>query len=86
MVVLVDAPPRDIFVEKIGTDKAGPLVARGNPLFQVQRRQPEPAVIAAADILPDQVGHLVNIGRRPEVDVELLVAVFQVDAQDGELA
>ena len=50
-VVLLRIAPRNILVIKVGADKGGALVAGGDTLDQIQRRQVEPAIIVLRLVL-----------------------------------
>ncbi len=88
MRILFQRAARDVFVDKVGADEAGAFVAGGDGFDEVEVGQKQPAVVVAvgAGVFPDHEDLLMHIGGGFKVDIELLVAVAGVLAQNAELA
>src|SRR3989338_4608455 len=69
MRILVKITAGYILVGEIGAGKAGPLVARRNPLDQVNGRDIKPSVIIPTRVFCDQEAHPFHIGRLMKIDV-----------------
>ena len=88
MFVFPQRAARNIFIDKIRTDERRSLVAGGDRFDEIQVGQEQPAfiVFSLRGVFPDEEHLPIHIGGRFEINVELLVSVAGVFAQDAELA